>query len=51
MRIAVVEDDDGVGNALVAGLTRQAHQPVRMKFGSELLLHHGEVDFVLLDLG
>lgn len=51
MRIAVVEDDDGVGDALVDALTGVGHAPVRMRRGSDLLLHHREVEVVLLDLG
>ncbi|MFW0794898.1 response regulator transcription factor [Gordonia sp. CPCC 205515] len=51
MRIAVVEDDEGVGAAIATGLTRYEHDPVRFTKGADLLLHHSEVDFVLLDLG
>ncbi len=51
MRVAVVEDDDGVGAAIAAGLRRFEHDPVRFTKGSDLLLHHADVDFVLLDLG
>ncbi|MEP9416051.1 response regulator transcription factor [Gordonia sp. VNQ95] len=51
MRIAVVEDDDGVGSAIVAGLTRFGHHPIRLIHGADLLLRHKEFDFVLLDLG
>lgn len=51
MRIAVVEDDDGVGEALVDALAQVGHAPVRMCRGADLLLGHREVDLVLLDLG
>lgn len=51
MRIAVVEDDDGVGEALVDALTEVGHSPVRMRRGADLLLGHRDVDLVLLDLG
>lgn len=51
MRIAVVEDDDSVGEALVDALSQVGHAPVRMRRGADLLLGHREVDLVLLDLG
>ncbi len=51
MRIAVVEDDDGLGEALVDALAGVGHSPVRMRRGSDLLLGHRDVDLVLLDLG
>ncbi|MFD4369944.1 response regulator transcription factor [Rhodococcus sp. NPDC058521] len=51
MRIAVVEDDDGVGDALVEALTAHGHDPVRMRRGADILLGHREADLVLLDLG
>ena len=51
MRIAVVEDDDGVGEALVDALSQVGHAPVRMCRGSDLLLGHRDVDLALLDLG
>ena len=38
MRIAVVEDDDGVGEALVDALAEVGHSPVRMRRGADLLL-------------
>ncbi len=34
MRITVVEDDDGVGGALVDALAEVGHCPVRMRRGS-----------------
>ncbi len=51
MRIAVVEDDEGVGAALVDALVEFGHQPLRMRRGADILLGHKEVDAVLLDLG
>ncbi|MEH3141304.1 MAG: response regulator transcription factor [Mycobacterium kyogaense] len=51
MRIAVVEDDDGVGEALVDALAEVGHCPVRMRRGADLLLGHRDVDLALLDLG
>lgn len=51
MRIAVVEDDDSVGETLVDALSQVGHAPVRMRRGADLLLGHREVDLVLLDLG
>jgi CheY-like chemotaxis protein len=51
MRITGVEDDDGVGQAIEAGLKRFEHSPVRFTQESELLLRHAEVEFVILDQG
>ena len=51
MRIAVVEDDDGVGDALVDALTEVGHDPVRMRRGADLLLGYHDMNAVLLDLG
>jgi len=51
VRIAVVEDDDGVGDALVDALTARTHEAVRMRRGDELLMGHDGFDAVLLDLG
>lgn len=51
MRIAVVEDDDGVGEALVDALAQVGHAPIRMRRGADLLLNHRDVDLALLDLG
>ncbi|MBY6410697.1 response regulator transcription factor [Rhodococcus sp. BP-252] len=51
MRIAVVEDDDGVGDALVDALREVGHTPTRMRRGADLLLGYRTVDLVLLDLG
>lgn len=51
VRIAVVEDDDGVGDALVDALREVGHQPTRMRRGADLLLHHRDNELALLDLG
>jgi DNA-binding response OmpR family regulator len=51
MRIAVVEDDDGVGDALVDALREVGHAPTRMRRGADILLGYRTVDLVLLDLG
>lgn len=51
MQIAVVEDDDGVGDALVEALAGHGHEAVRMRRGSDLLLGHRGMDAVILDLG
>lgn len=51
MRIAVVEDDDGVGDALVDALTEVGNEPVRMRRGADVLLGYHDMDVVLLDLG
>lgn len=51
MRIAVVEDDDGVATALVDGLALRRIEAVRFTRGQDLLRRHGEFDVVLLDLG
>ncbi|KAF0965463.1 response regulator transcription factor [Rhodococcus sp. T7] len=51
MQIAVVVDDDGVGDALVEALGTHGHEAVRMRRGSDLLLGHRGMDAVILDLG
>jgi DNA-binding response OmpR family regulator len=51
VQIAVVEDDDGVGDALVEALGTHGHEAVRMRRGSDLLLGHRGMDAVILDLG
>jgi DNA-binding response OmpR family regulator len=51
VQIAVVEDDDGVGDALVEALTSHGHRPIRMRRGADLLLGHRDLDVVILDLG
>ncbi|MBF6286190.1 response regulator transcription factor [Nocardia cyriacigeorgica] len=51
MRLAVVEDDDGVGDALVEALTARGCRAERMRRGADLLIAHRDFDAVLLDLG
>ncbi|MBL1076985.1 response regulator transcription factor [Nocardia sp. 2] len=51
MRLAVVEDDDGVGDALVEAFTARGHHADRMRRGSEILTAHRGYDAVVLDLG
>lgn len=51
MRIAVVEDDDGVATALVDGLALHRIEAVPLARGQDLLRRHGEFDVILLDLG
>ncbi|GAA2811517.1 response regulator transcription factor [Crossiella cryophila] len=51
MKVLLVEDDDGVADALVEVLTAHGHQPRRVRHGADALTGHREVDLVLLDLG
>lgn len=51
MRLAVVEDDDGVGDALVEAFGVRGHDAVRMRRGADLLTAHRGFDAVVLDLG
>ncbi|MQY27905.1 response regulator transcription factor [Nocardia aurantia] len=51
MRLAVVEDDDGVGDALVEALSARGHHADRMRRGADLLTSHRGYDAVILDLG
>ncbi|MBF6328401.1 response regulator transcription factor [Nocardia transvalensis] len=51
MRLAVVEDDDGVGDALVEALSVRGHHAHRMRRGADLLIAHRGYDAVILDLG
>ncbi|MVU82491.1 response regulator [Nocardia sp. ET3-3] len=51
MRLAVVEDDDGVGEALVEAFSARGHAAVRMRRGTDLLTAHRGFDAVILDLG
>ncbi|WP_067709116.1 response regulator transcription factor [Nocardia yamanashiensis] len=51
MRLAVVEDDDGVGDALVEAFTARGHHTDRMRRGTDLLTAHRGYDAVVLDLG
>ena len=51
MRVAVVEDDDGVADALVESLRSRRIECERMRCGADILTHHHGFDAVLLDLG
>ncbi|SFS51633.1 response regulator transcription factor [Saccharopolyspora flava] len=51
MRVLLVEDDDGVANALVDVLDSHGHRTTRVARGADALLQHREHDLVLLDLG
>ncbi|WP_280251662.1 response regulator transcription factor [Nocardia abscessus] len=51
MRLAVVEDDDGVGDALVEALNARGYRAERMRRGADLLVAHRAYDVVVLDLG
>ena len=51
MRVLLVEDDDGVADALVEVLSARGHQPSRVSRGSDALIRHREADILLLDLG
>ncbi|MGI8310406.1 response regulator transcription factor [Saccharopolyspora sp. ASAGF58] len=51
MRVLLVEDDDGVANALVEVLAAHGHRPTRVSRGADALTRHREHDLVLLDLG
>ncbi|UGT69979.1 response regulator transcription factor [Nocardia gipuzkoensis] len=51
MRLAVVEDDDGVGDALVEALNARGYRAERMRRGVDLLIAHRAYDAVVLDLG
>ncbi|MGH3989447.1 MAG: response regulator transcription factor, partial [Pseudonocardiaceae bacterium] len=51
MRVLIVEDDDGVANALVEVLGAHGHRPTRCSLGADALTAHRDADLVLLDLG
>lgn len=51
MRLAVVEDDDDVGDALVEVLTDHGFSTERKTRGADILLSHRDFDAILLDLG
>ncbi|MEU8896839.1 response regulator transcription factor [Nocardia sp. NPDC048505] len=51
MRLAIVEDDPGVGDALVAALRAKDYQADHIRRGADLLLSHDRYDAVILDLG
>jgi DNA-binding response OmpR family regulator len=51
VRLAVVEDDDGVGDALVEALNARGYRAERKRRGADLLIAHRDYDAVILDLG
>jgi DNA-binding response OmpR family regulator len=51
MRVLVVEDDDGVANAVVGALCTNGHLAERLTRGTDALTRHRDADLVLLDLG
>jgi DNA-binding response OmpR family regulator len=51
MRVLLVEDDDGVGDALTEALAARGHVPTRVCRGADALSRHHDADLVLLDLG
>ncbi|XVV06855.1 response regulator transcription factor [Actinosynnema sp. CA-248983] len=51
MRVLLVEDDDGVADALVEALEANGHHPRRVRRGSDALTAHRDFDLLLLDLG
>ncbi|MEU2121843.1 response regulator transcription factor [Nocardia niwae] len=51
MRLAVVEDDDGVGDALVEALNARGYRAERKRRGADLLIAYRDYDAVILDLG
>jgi DNA-binding response OmpR family regulator len=51
VRVLLVEDDDGVGDALTEALAARGHMPTRVRRGADALSRHHEADLVLLDLG
>ncbi|SDM67943.1 response regulator transcription factor [Allokutzneria albata] len=51
MRVLLVEDDDGVAEALLEVLSAHGHTPTRVARGSDALIAHRGADVVLLDLG
>ena len=51
MLVLVVEDDDGVANAVVGALGAHGHLTERVTRGADALTRHHDADLVLLDLG
>ncbi|RKT55969.1 response regulator transcription factor [Saccharothrix australiensis] len=50
MRVLLVEDDDGVADALVEALGANGHRPHRVARGADALRQHRDYDLLLLDL-
>jgi DNA-binding response OmpR family regulator len=51
VRVLLVEDDDGVADALVEALGANGHEPRRVSRGADALTAHRDFDLLLLDLG
>jgi DNA-binding response OmpR family regulator len=51
VRVLLVEDDDGVADALVEALGAHGHTPKRVSRGADALTAHRDFDLLLLDLG
>ena len=51
MRVLVVEDDDGVADAVVEALGAHGHVAIRAQRAADVWKHFREADVVLLDLG
>jgi DNA-binding response OmpR family regulator len=51
VKVLVVEDDDGVANAVVGALGAHGHLTERLTRGEDALRSHHDADLVLLDLG
>lgn len=51
MLVLVVEDDDGVANAVAGALGAHGHLTERVTRGEDALTRHHDADLVLLDLG
>jgi len=51
VRVLLVEDDDGVADALVEALGAHGHAPKRVSRGADALTAHRDFDLLLLDLG
>ncbi|RJQ76140.1 DNA-binding response regulator [Pseudonocardiaceae bacterium YIM PH 21723] len=51
MRVLLVEDDDGVGDALSDALAARGHLPTRVVRGADALTRHHDADLIILDIG
>jgi len=51
VKVLVVEDDDGVANAVVGALGAHGHLTERFTRGEDALRSHRDADLMLLDLG